>query len=391
MVSQLWLVDRSQYDEILIDCYRDADWCMVEHGTTHEKGYVPSNYVVQENTLGSMDWYHGKISRKDCEKQLLLAGNVRGTFCVRQSEKSTAPYSLSVRNYSEEKGHHINHYKVNTLDSGEFYIWIHSKHPTLNALVEHYKATSDGLCCKLTNSFPKVQPLLLDLSKHTQDQWEIRREQIEFGKEIKLGNGQFGQVWEGRWNTHTKVAIKTRKEGIMSPEGFLEEAAIMMKCCHDKVVQLYALCSDKEPIFIVMELMCNGSLQLYLRSDIGQKLSLDILMDMVAQIAEGMAYLEHEKLVHRDVAARSILVGENNTCKVANFAHAKIMEDDKYQATKGEKFPIKWTALEAALYGEFTIKSDVWSFGITMVEIITFGEVPYLGKTNEEVLTLVGI
>ena len=361
---------------------------MAEHCTTHEKGYVPRNYVAPENTLESMDWYHGKIARKDCEKQLLLPGNVRGTFCVRDSESHTGAYSLSVRDYSEEKGHHIKHYKIRTLDSGGFYITTRSKHPTLISLIEHYKGTSDGLCCKLTKACAKIQPVLLDLSKDTRDQWEIPREQLEFRK--KLGAGQFGEVWEGRWNTNTKVAIKTLKEGTMSPEAFLEEAAIMKKCRHDKLVQLYAVCSEKEPIYIVTELMCNGSLQHYLRSDTGNRLSLDVLIDMMAQIAKGMAYLEHDKLVHRDLAARNILVGENNTCKVADFGLARIIEDNEYQARQGAKFPIKWTAPEAALYGTFTIKSDVWSFGILIVEIITFGAVPYPGMTNNEVLTQVG-
>ena len=358
------------------------------HCNTHKKGYVNRFYVAPENTLESMDWYHGKIAKGDCEKQLLLPGNIQGTFCVRDSESQTEEYSLSVRNYSEEKGHHIKHYKIQTLDSGRFCISLPSKHLTLSALIEHYKGTSDGLCCKLTNSCPKMQPVLLDLSKDTRDQWEIPHEQLQLEK--KLGQGQFGEVWEGLWNSATPVAIKILKKGTMSPKAFLDEAAIMKKCVHDNLVQFYAVCSKKEPMYIVTELMCNGSLQHYLRSETGNKLSLDVLIGMMAQIAKGMAYLEHNKLVHRDLAARNILVGENNTCKIADFGLARIIEDYEYVARQGGKFPIKWTAPEAALYGTFTIKSDVWSFGILIVEIITFGAVPYPTMTNEEVLTEVG-
>ena len=362
---------------------------MAEHCTTHEKGYIPENYVASENTLESVDWYHGKIARKDCEKQLLFPSNIRGTFCVRESETRTGSYSLSVRDYSEERDHHVKHYKIKNLDSGGFYINSCSKHPTLIALIEHYKENANGLCCKLTNSCPKVQPVLVDLSKDTRDHWEIPREQLEFKK--KIGQGKFGEVWEGQWNTYTKVAIKTLKEGTMSPEAFLEEAAIMKKFRHDKLVQLYAVCSKKEPIYIVTEFMCNGNLMHYLRSDTGHNLSLAVQMDMMAQISEGMAYLEQEKLVHRHLKAENILMGENNTCKVANFELAKIIEDSEIQAQQGEKFPLKWTAPEAALHGKFTTKSDVWSFGVLMVEIVTYGAVPYPGLNNNDVIKIVSI
>ena len=99
-----------------------------------------------------------------------------------------------------------------------------------------------------------------------------------------------------------------------------------------------------------------------------------------------MAYLETQNYIHRDLAARNILVGEGNNCKVADFGLARVIQDDEYCAREGAKFPIKWTAPEAALYNRFTIKSDVWSYGILLSEIITYGRVPYPGMTNAEVL-----
>jgi fyn-related kinase len=101
-----------------------------------------------------------------------------------------------------------------------------------------------------------------------------------------------------------------------------------------------------------------------------------------------MAYLESRNYIHRDLAARNVLVGENNEVKVADFGLARVVKDMRnfYEAREGTKFPIKWTAPEAAIYNKFSVKSDVWSFGIVLTEIVTFGRTPYPSMSNQEVL-----
>ncbi|XP_071481950.1 tyrosine-protein kinase Src42A-like [Diadema antillarum] len=172
----------------------------------------------------------------------------------------------------------------------------------------------------------------------------------------------------------------------MNTDDFLKEAQIMKKLRHPKLIQLYAVCTRDQPIYIVTELMVNGSLLEFLQSPKGHSLQLRILIDMAAQVAAGMAYLESQNYIHRDLAARNVLVGENNICKVADFGLARVIKDEIYESHVGAKFPIKWTAPEAANYHAFTIKSDVWSFGILLTEIITYGRIPYPGMTNKEVL-----
>ena len=98
-----------------------------------------------------------------------------------------------------------------------------------------------------------------------------------------------------------------------------------------------------------------------------------------------MAYLEEHSYVHRDLAARNILVGEGNSCKVADFGLTGIIKKDIYNPKDITKFPIKWMAPEAALYNQFTTKSDVWSFGVLIFEIVTNGRLPYPGMTNRQV------
>ena len=103
-----------------------------------------------------------------------------------------------------------------------------------------------------------------------------------------------------------------------------------------------------------------------------------------------MSYLEQHNYIHRDLAARNVLVGEGNTCKVADFGLARLIKEDIYEVLDAAaKFPIKWTAPEAALYNRFSIKSEVWSFGVVISEVLTKGAMPYPGMNNRQVLEAV--
>ena len=85
----------------------------------------------------------------------------------------------------------------------------------------------------------------------------------------------------------------------------------------------------------------------------------------------------------RDLAARNVLVGDNNIVKIADFGLARLIKEDEYEARVGARFPIKWTAPEAANFSRFSIKSDVWSFGILLTELVTYGRIPYPGKMRK--------
>uniref|UniRef100_A0A8C5SKP1 Tyrosine-protein kinase n=1 Tax=Laticauda laticaudata TaxID=8630 RepID=A0A8C5SKP1_LATLA len=412
----------------------EGDWWEARSLTTGETGYIPSNYVAPVDSIQAEEWYFGKLGRKDAERQLLSFGNPRGTFLIRESETTKGAYSLSIRDWDDMKGDHVKHYKIRKLDSGGYYITTRAQFETLQQLVQHYSERAAGLCCRLVVPCHKGMPRLTDLSVKTKDVWEIPRESLQlikrlgngqFGEvwmekadglcfnltviasnytpqtvglakdawevardslflEKKLGQGCFAEVWSGTWNGNTKVAIKTLKPGTMSPESFLEEAQIMKKLKHDKLVQLYAVVSE-EPIYIVTEYMGKGSLLDFLKDGEGRALKLPNLVDMAAQVAAGMAYIERMNYIHRDLRSANILVGNGLICKIADFGLARLIEDNEYTARQGAKFPIKWTAPEAALYGRFTIKSDVWSFGILLTELVTKGRVPYPGKRKIEI------
>ncbi|XP_039258119.2 tyrosine-protein kinase yes-like isoform X2 [Styela clava] len=368
-------------DHLLILNNTEGDWWKARSLANSKEGYIPSNYIAPANSVQCEDWFFGKIGRKDSERLLNSQGNLRGTYLIRESETAQGTFSLSILDEDPHKGMNVKHYRIRKLDSGGFYITARAQFDCLKSLVQHYANGADGLCCRLTQACPMAEkPQTITIAK---DVWEIPREQLEAQK--KLGAGMFGEVWKGLWNGTTEVAIKTLKPGTMSPEAFLEEAKVMKMLRHEKLVSLYAVVSA-EPIYIVTEFMCNGSLLDYLKDGDGKMSKLPDQIDMAAQIASGMAYVERMNYIHRDVRAANVLVGKQAVCKIADFGLARLIEDDEYNARQGAKFPIKWTAPEAALYGRFTIKSDVWSFGILITEIVTKGRIPYPGMMNREVL-----
>lgn len=366
--------------EILNDT--QGDWWFARSKTPRTgklEGYIPSNYVARVKSLESELWYFGKIKRIEAEKKLLQAENEHGAFLIRDSESRRNDFSLSIRD-----GDTVKHYRIRQLDEGGFFIARRVTFLTLANLVEHYSQESDGLCVNLKKPCSQVEkPETVGLSYNTKDHWEIAKSSLRLIR--KIGHGQFGEVYEGLWNNTTPVAIKTLKPGTMDPKDFLAEAQIMKKLRHPKLIQLYAVCTQDEPIYIITELMRHGSLLEFLQGR-GRSLKLPQLIDIAAQIASGMAYLETQNYIHRDLAARNILVGDANIVKIADFGLARVIKDDEYEARVGARFPIKWTAPEAANYNRFTIKSDVWSFGILITEIITYGRLPYPGMTNAEVL-----
>ncbi|XP_074252317.1 ephrin type-A receptor 5 isoform X11 [Saimiri boliviensis] len=227
----------------------------------------------------------------------------------------------------------------------------------------------------------------------------------EFAKEIEascitiervIGAGEFGEVCSGRLKLPGKrelpVAIKTLKVGYTDKQrrDFLGEASIMGQFDHPNIIHLEGVVTKSKPVMIVTEYMENGSLDTFLKKNDGQFTVIQ-LVGMLRGIAAGMKYLSDMGYVHRDLAARNILINSNLVCKVSDFGLSRVLEDDPEAAytTRGGKIPIRWTAPEAIAFRKFTSASDVWSYGIVMWEVVSYGERPYWEMTNQDVIKAV--
>uniref|UniRef100_A0A7N6A3Z6 receptor protein-tyrosine kinase n=1 Tax=Anabas testudineus TaxID=64144 RepID=A0A7N6A3Z6_ANATE len=224
----------------------------------------------------------------------------------------------------------------------------------------------------------------------------------EFAKEIDascikiekvIGIGEFGEVCSGRLKMPGKreicVAIKTLKAGYTDKQrrDFLSEASIMGQFDHPNIIHLEGVVTKCKPVMIITEYMENGSLDAFLRKNDG-RFTVIQLVGILRGIASGMKYLSDMSYVHRDLAARNILVNSNLVCKVSDFGMSRVLEDDPEAAytTRGGKIPIRWTAPEAIAYRKFTSASDVWSYGIVMWEVMSYGERPYWDMSNQDVI-----
>ncbi|XP_062285442.1 LOW QUALITY PROTEIN: ephrin type-A receptor 3-like [Scomber scombrus] len=224
----------------------------------------------------------------------------------------------------------------------------------------------------------------------------------DFAKEIDasniriervIGGGEFGEVCSGRLRVQGKreiyVAIKSLKAGYSDKQrrDFLSEASIMGQFDHPNIIRLEGVVTRCKPVMIITEFMENGSLDTFLKKHDGQFTVIQ-LVGMLRGIASGMKYLSDMSYVHRDLAARNILVNSNLVCKVSDFGLSRVLEDDPEAAytTRGGKIPIRWTAPEAIAYRKFTSASDVWSYGIVMWEVISYGERPYWEMSNQDVI-----
>uniref|UniRef100_A0A670Y6A9 Tyrosine-protein kinase receptor n=1 Tax=Pseudonaja textilis TaxID=8673 RepID=A0A670Y6A9_PSETE len=259
----------------------------------------------------------------------------------------------------------------------------------------------------------------------------IKRRDIILKRE--LGEGAFGKVFLAEcYNlSPTKdkmlVAVKALKDPTLAArKDFQREAELLTNLQHDHIVKFYGVCGDGDPLIMVFEYMKHGDLNKFLRAhgpdamilvdgqprQVKGEMGLSQMLHIASQIASGMVYLASQHFVHRDLATRNCLVGVNLLVKIGDFGMSRdVYSTDYYREVTHPKgyysrtwqqqritamaattvgghtmLPIRWMPPESIMYRKFTTESDVWSFGVILWEIFTYGKQPWFQLSNTEVI-----
>lgn len=302
---------------------------------------------------------------------------------VRESSRKGV-YTVSVYTKTISSSGDVRHYQIKITDTGQYYLAEKHIFSSIPEVIHYHEHNAAGLVARLRYPVGPMGRCVPATAGFSSEKWEINPSELTFMKE--LGSGQFGVVRFGKWRGQQRVAIKAIREGAMYEEDFIEEAKVMMRLCHPKLVQLYGVCLQQRPLLIVAEFMENGCLLNFLRQR-GKALLESWLLSMCQDVCEGMDYLEAHSFIHRDLAARNCLVNEHNVVKVSDFGMTRYVLDNQYTSSNGAKFPVKWSPPEVLHYSKYSSKSDIWSFGVVMWEIFSEGRTPFENRSNVEVVT----
>ncbi|KAI6185931.1 Tyrosine-protein kinase [Aphelenchoides besseyi] len=330
-------------------------------GSSSTKVVLVHNFsAMVDKQLAEEQYYHGLLPREDIKEML----RSNGDFLVRSTEPVAGQpraFVLSIMVQQEKEDLGIKHYVIQ-YHGGKYSIerWSFNSIPDM---INHHLHKGDSVS-KTNDQVILRNPIL-------RQPWELSHDDVESTK--KLGEGAFGEVHKG------KLRLKNGQKVDVAIKMAKLEARLMRHFDHPNVVKFYGVGAGQEPLLVVMELVECGALDTYLQKEelIPQK-----KMELCTGAAWGLEYLHMKNVLHRDIAARNCLYGDNKV-KISDFGLTR--EGTVYKMDPHRRVPIRWLAQETLTQAIYTQKTDVFSYGIMCWEIFSNGIEPYPGMTVAEV------
>ncbi|CAF1382169.1 unnamed protein product [Rotaria sp. Silwood1] len=312
--------------------------------------------------LEDQPYFHGIIPRNQSISQLIQ----KGDYLVRINEQGKIVLSIlwmDPDNPSRLKDGHFLIHERNQMYSLQPDVYLKSSVPELISFYKRQKIELRDDGTRL------IRPI-------SRPDYVINNDEVRI-LDI-LGKGHFGQVARGEFRGKP-VAVKILHESsaAQNPQArknFINEALLLQQYKHKNIVKFLGIAAIRDPLMIIMELIEQGSLNNYLKTN---EVRVPQLIQMCYDIAKGMEYLERRNVIHRDLAARNCLVDKKNRIKVADFGLSRCLQSDEEYFCQIKEIPIRWWAVEVFSNAPYTSKSDVWSYGVTVWEVFSKADTPY--------------
>ena len=267
---------------------------------------------------------------------------------------------------------------------------------TVEELISYYRSGSNYLVCRLTDACPKTSSVSASSSTSSSSSssavsaatasplmdspnLEIERSSLVLRERVRSSGCE--DMWYGTWTRGERqipVHLRRLSPQLHSKSDVMQETATTRRFLHQNVVRLYGISTVKEPMYIVYECLANGSLLFYLREAGGRCIGLSEKIHLAVGVARGIDYLHLQLCVHRHICAKNVFLSQSNVPKIANFRYAKMLpEKEAVLQLPVEELHIRWYSPEVLESGHFSTKSDIWSFGVLVTEVLTNGRLPY--------------